>query len=284
MNAHTVWLGLELQAWLGLSVLGAVIAAIGSIVGIIVKDYYFSRSLERFKQRQALEAAYQKYRDPLMLAAGDMVSRLVEILDHYPTVYLKSSVLASQPDRQIKNSIHDAYFQKYKLVSTLYRFSALLAWLELYRQELTFLHPGDSAKSRRLEVVVHSLRSDLADGQLNKAEDWQDWRDTLVFREELRAIGESLIEARGAARSVIGYGRFCELLESETTIHVPRWGKVVLNFLLDLDESEKDFRRIRLERFLFHLIELLELLDPTSVESYMRQAIDRHSKWRIVAA
>ena len=31
----------------------------------------------------------------------------------------------------------------------------------------------------------------LADGEINTARDWRKWRDTLVFREELRAIGES---------------------------------------------------------------------------------------------
>ncbi len=279
MNANTVWLGLELKAWLGLTVLGAVVAAIGSIVGIVVKDYFFSRSIERFKQRQALEAVYQKYRDPLLLAACDMVSRLVEILDHYPTVYLRSAVFASQPERQIKNSIEDPYFQKYKLVSTLYRISALLAWLELYRQELTFLHPGDSQKSRQLEVAVHSIRSDLADGQLNEAHDWHDWRDTLIFREELRAVGESLIEARGTVRSVMGYGQYCELLESTTPNHVSRWGKVLLNFLMDLEVDAKDFRRIRLERLLSHLVQLLELLGPSSIEPYMRDATRRHRTW-----
>lgn len=277
MDATTLWLGLAIKDWLGLSVLGAVVAAIGSMLGIVVKDFCFSRSLERFKQRQALDALVQKYHDPLALAACDMASRLVELLDHYPAVYLKSAVLNSQPDRQEKNSIDDPYFQKYKLVSTVYRLAALLGWLELYRQELTFLHPGDNQRSRRLEAVVHKVRGDLADGQLNTAKDWEDWRDTLIFREELRAIGESMIEMRGNARSVIGYGRYCELFDSTTPNGVSQWVKVLTNFLLDLEPTARDFRKIRLQRLFHHLVELLELLDANLVETYMREAQQRHS-------
>jgi hypothetical protein len=275
-----VWASLTIKDWLGFTVLGTTVATAGSLIGILLKDYAFSRSFEKFKQQQSLDSLFQKYRDPLSLATCDLVSRLVEILDSYPTVYLNSDVHKSSPDRQVLNSINDAYFQRYKLISTIYRVSAFLAWLELYRQDLTFLHPQDNRKLRRLEKVVHSIRTDFADGQINTAADWEDWRDTLVFREELRAIGESLIESRGLNRSVIGYGRYCELLESSEVTQVNRWGRVLHNFFLDLQPGAKDFRRVRLERLLFHTVELLRLLRSQSVEGYMVEAIARHSGWR----
>src|SRR5574341_1144014 len=182
-------LGLDLKTWLGLTVLGAVVSTIGALLGVVLKDYFFTRSLERWKQRQTLEQIYQKFRDPLLLAARELASRTLEILDHYPTVYLREEVLASRPKKQIENSIEDAYFQRYKLLSAAYRLSAFLGWLELYRQEITFLHSGNNRHAKALDVAVDRIRSDLADGQINMAEDWPEWRDTLVFREELRAIG-----------------------------------------------------------------------------------------------
>lgn len=283
IDANSLLLGIELKAWFGLSVVGTLVSTIGAILGIFLKDFIFSRSSERYKQRIALEALVKRYHDPLLLAASDLTSRLVEILDHYPTVYLKESVFCSQPDRQIRNSIHDPYFQKYKLLSTLYRFGSLLGWLELYRQELTFLHPADYSKSQRLELVVHCIKSDLADGQLNQAQDWDTWRDTLIFREELRGVGESMIEMRGNLRAVMGYGRFCELISSPESNATSRWSKVLLNFLLDLQTEQKDFRQIRLERLLHHLVELLGLLDQNAVEPYMRDAIGRHNSWCKIA-
>ena len=200
--------GLGIQTWLGLTVVATIISTLGALFGIFLKDFVFSRSFERWKQQQTLELLYDRYRDPLFLSARELASRVGEILHHYPTVYLKTTVLASKPKRQIHNSIDDPYFQRYKLVSTAYRFCALLGWLELFRQESTYLHPGNNEHSNKLESAVERIRADLADGQLNTANDWDEWRDTLIFREELRAIGESMIEARGNTRTIMGYCKY----------------------------------------------------------------------------
>ena len=269
---------LELTTWLSLTVVGTIVATLGSLLGILIRDYVFVRSFEKWKQRQTLEQLYHKFRDPLALSACELVSRIVEILDHYPPIYLREEVLKSRAEKQVINSIQDHYFQYYKFVSTKYRLSAFLAWIELYRQELTHLHSGNSQHAKKLELVVHQLRSDLADGQLNKASDWAEWKDNLLFREELRAIGESLIETRGTVRTVMGYGHYCEQLELSAPNTVQRWSFVVHNFFVELQANGKDFRQIRLKRLLVHLIELIRLLDGNSVEQYMEDASERHCK------
>src|SRR5580765_5977083 len=50
------------KAWLGLTVVAAIVSTVGALFGIFLKDYLFSRSLEQWKQRQTLEQLYQKYR------------------------------------------------------------------------------------------------------------------------------------------------------------------------------------------------------------------------------
>jgi hypothetical protein len=40
--------------------------------------------------------------------------------------------------------------------------------LELYRQDLTYLHPSRNKHSRILEDAIGLIRADLADGQLNQ--------------------------------------------------------------------------------------------------------------------
>jgi len=274
-----VFLGLDLKTWLGLTVVGTAISTFGALLGIVLKDYIFSRSFEKWKQRQTLEQLYQRFRDPLLLSARELASRSIEILDQYPTVYLRTNVLSLRPSRQIENSTGDPYFQHYKLVSTAYRFCAFLGWLELYRQEITFLHSGSNKHSRELEQAIGLIRSDFADGQLNASSDWLEWRDTLIFREELRAIGESMIESRGASRSVIGYGRFCELLEANDSSPTKKWSTVLLNFVLDLETQRRDFRQIRLKRLLVHLVGFLELLEGAAVEKHL---VEARSKWSVV--
>lgn len=264
-----MFLGLNLQTWLGLTAIGAIISTLGSLAGIFLKDFFFARSFERWKQRQSLEQIYQKFRDPLLLAGHELASRILEIIEQYPTNYLTQEVLSSRPCRQVRNNIDDPYFLRYKLISTIYRLSAFLGWLELYRQEITFLNSGNNRHARALDNVVNRLRSDLADGQINTSNNWHEWRDNLVFREELRAIGESMIESNGSARTIIGYGRYCEHLESDSPNAVLRWSPVVTNFFLDLQSSSTDFRNIRLKRMLVHLVDLMKLLDHSSIKEYL---------------
>lgn len=271
-----MFLHLGVQEWLGLTVVGAVVSTLGALLGILLKEYFFSRSLERWKQRQTVELVYQKYRDPLTLSARELASRIREIVEHYPTVYLTAEVLESRPESQIENNTDDPYFRRYKLLSTVYRLCAFLGWIELYRQEVTYLRSGSNKHSRKLEEAVELIRSDLADGRLNDAPNWYEWRDTLVFREELRAIGESMIPPGSAVRSVMGYGRFTELFDAGDPTPTQRWARVILNFLLDLEVDRSDFRQTRLQRLLVHLVGLIELHDNTSIEQSL---ITARNKW-----
>lgn len=274
-NVIGMLLNLILKDWLSFSVLGTLVTAIGSLLGFFIKDYLFSRSFELWKQRQTLAQLRQKYRDPLVLSACELASRISEVLDHYPTVYLRSDVFKETPAKQVTNSVGDPYFQRYKLLSTAYRLTAFLAWLELYRQNLTFLRHCGNGRACELDVAVDLIRQDLADGQINTADDWDGWRDSLVFREEMRAIGESMIEVRGSSRTVMGYGQYCECLDASASNATQRWSAVVLNFLLDLESHGRDFRHIRLKRLLVHLVDLASLMDSTSVQPHLREASRR---------
>ena len=278
MIPNSILLGIDIKAWLGLAAFGAVISTIGALLGVLLKDYVFARALERWKQQQSLEQTYRRFRDPLALSARELARRTREILDQYPPGYLSEEVLASRPTKLTENSYEDPYFLRYKLVSTAYRLSAFLAWLELYRQETTFLHPGKNKHAKALEVAVGRIRSDLADGHLNLAKDWNEWRDGLIFREELRAIGDSLIETRGSTRTVMGYGRYCDQLESDSGNAVQRWSPLVFTFYLDLETNGRDFREVRLRLMLVHIVELMKLLDPSLLDSDLQESAEAYAK------
>ena len=264
--------GIEIEQILGLAGIAAIISVIGTWIGIILKDYLFSRAFESWKQKNSLNQIYQKFKDPLLLSARELCTRLMEILDEYPTCYLRTSVLnvkldSFHADRLMENSSDDPYYQRYKLVSTTYRLSSFLGWLELYRQEIVFLTSGNYEHSKRLEKTLDKIRSALADGQLNTADNWLEWKDMLIFREEIRAIGESMLDSQGMSKTVIGYRKFSELFYDKDTKqdHIYRWVSIVLSFLLDL-EQEKDFRKNRLILLTIYLIQLLKLLDSNKLE------------------
>ena len=106
-----MFLGLDPQTWLGLGVLGAGICTLGALFGVVLKDHLFTRSFEKWKQRQTLNRYFKGIgRSFLVFATRELASRTLEILEHYPPVYLREAVWASRPPKQIENTIEDTYF------------------------------------------------------------------------------------------------------------------------------------------------------------------------------
>jgi hypothetical protein len=275
-----MFLGLKPEQWLAFTVLGALVTTAGSLLGTILKEYFFSRSLENWKQKKALEYLYQKYSNPLFVSAKDLVNRLIEILDDYPPNYLNKEILDLRPvqlnpDQLIGKGTDDPYFKRYKLLSTAYRLSSFIAWLELYRQEMVFLDSGKYEQSKKLEKILHGIRSDLADGQLNASENWLDWKEYLIFREEIRAIGEFMLAGNDNSKTVMGYKKYVEILEPQDSIKKHQWLSIIFNFILDL-EGKLDFRKCRLTLLLIHLINLIEFLCDSNLEE---RYIDARTKY-----
>lgn len=250
---------MEWSQVLGFTVVGALVTTTGTLAGLFLKEVLLARSFERWKMQQALAQVSRKYREPIALSAIELCNRLTVICDEYPPDFLDASLLASSLDEPAVNSAADPHFKKYRLVSTVYRLCAFLGWVELYRQDTTYLETADGSAGRRVDRAIYAVRSDLADGQLNKALDWQKWHDVLVFREEQRAIGESMIVTVGEVRTVMGYAEFSDLFSATSPSSRARWIHSAAAFLLD-PRRAKDFRHTRMQRLIVHLVELTEVL------------------------
>ena len=262
-------LGLEIQTWLALTGVAAVISTLGSLFGLVLKEVVFTRSFESWKQEKILEKIYEKYRDPIILAARELCIRLHNILEDFPPSFLTSEVLRSSPTKQTDNSTEDPYFRKHMLTSTSYRVCAFLGWIELYRQELVFLDSGRAEHTRALEKCIDSIRGDFADGQLNTADNWEEWTDNPIAREELRAIGEVMLVRSADGSGIMGYAQFCEQLETREKTSFQRWVATTNNLLLDLEDDGADFRKVRSQRLVGHLLDLLELLDDKPLGDHL---------------
>lgn len=148
----------------------------------------------------------------------------------------------------------------------------------MYRQDTTFLEAADGSDERRVDRAIYAVRSDLADGQLNEARDWETWQDLLLFREEQRAIAESMIVVTSEARTVMGYAEFCDLFPGYgSTSRRAKWLRTAGAFLCDL-KPVKDFRQIRMQRLLVHLVELVDILSRTRLRDDHWNAHARHQK------
>jgi hypothetical protein len=252
---------MEWSKLLGFTVIGALVTTTGTLLGLFLKEVLLARSFEQWKTKQSLAQVSRKYQEPIALAAIELSTRLTRICQSYPADFMDSALLKSIPARPSSNSIADPHYRRYTLISTVYRLCAFLGWVELYRQETTYLDTTGGSNERRVDRAIFAVRSDLADGQLNKAQDREHWHDALLFREEQRAIGESMIVSTGESRTVMGYAEFCDLFLGKSETSRAEWLRKAGVFLFD-QKARKDFRKIRMQRLIVHLVELVDILSP----------------------
>lgn len=266
---------LGLKEILGLTVIGALVTTTGTLIALFLKEWFFARSLEDWKMARLLEAIYRKYKDPILLSAIELCHRLDEICREHPADFLKSQYLRCEPKPPSRTSAVDPYFNNYKLQSSVYRLCAFLGWLELFRQDIVFLKDNKKTIGRSVEEAVSAIRSDLADGQHNVADDWHEWCDVLIFREEQRAIGESMITAGANGRVILGYGEFSQIFNADPPTWKSRWIDVATHFFID-QEPDKDFRHTRLKRLIVHLVDLIEALDASRITERHKRARSKY--------
>lgn len=247
---------------LGFSVLAAAVTTAGTLLGLFLKEVVFVRSFERWKASRQLEDISRKYREPIALAALELCKRLSHICDQYPTDYLSSSLLSAETVNAPLNSAQYLHYQRHRLISTVYRLCALLGWIELYRQDTTFLEANEGEPIRRVDKAIRAISADLADSDLNTAEDSSTWHDQVLFREEQRAVGESIIISSDGLRSVMGYAQFRSLYPDDVLSDQAKWIRAAATCILD-PRSKKDFRQTRMQRLIVHLVDLAEVTAPS---------------------
>lgn len=242
---------------------------IGAIVGLmpsilqIAKDFSF----EKWKDKRALDSNFQRHKNWVILAAAELCAVLKHIIAKDPPEFFDENLIYTQPARPVKTSSDDPYYRKYYLVVSVYRLSALLGWLELYRQDITFLNSGQADKRNLLEKSVEEIRNVLENEKLNQAPDAGEWADAIILREEQRAIGETMIVSDGNTKSVMGYGKYCDLFNPLTGEGQDYWIEKATNFFLTQQNVAKDFRPERIKLLIIHLVNLIELLGTTRTQA-----------------
>ncbi|TAY98668.1 hypothetical protein [Rhizobium leguminosarum] len=265
--------GLQLSQILGFSVVGAIVTTLGSLLALYLKDVLAVRSLERWKARQTLISVYRRYRLPIYLAAEELSGRLYRLSrpDSAPRgvgVALLSKEIARDP-----NAMAGDHYHQYRFVSNVYRLCGFLGWVELYRRDIGTLDVDSIDRNHLLESCLDNVRSVIADGWINQHPDVENWRDCLIFREELRAIGSRMADGQNDL-SLIDFGSFLEVLQKNPDGKgEARWFYQAALFFDDLQQN-KDFRIIRMRLLVVFLTDLMEVLEPKRLtRSYIRSAL-----------
>jgi hypothetical protein len=244
-----------------LGIAAAIVSTLGSLLALFIKEYFLTMYFERRREKKTIDLLFNKYKDPIMLATMEFSKRLIEIHTGFPTKYLKKETLQVKPGSLIRNSAHDEHYLRYKLISTCYRMSAVLGWLELYRQEITFLRSSNTRRNKDLETCLEKLKNVFADGHIIQFNDWEHWGDYLIFREEQRAIGEFMIVNKGESKGVMGFLKYVTYFNEREKLKDHEALTTVINFNTDFKVGQ-DFRHWRYYFILIHMKELLTLLDP----------------------
>ena len=130
-----------------LTVIGSIVTAVGTLLGLWVKERFLARSFERWKQERALEEVYRKYRDPLGLVADELATRCKEICTNDGVAYMRHEVFLFRPSPLSKAWTKDPHYQQHKFHSTVFRLCSFLGWLELQQEIVASSAEGEGTGS-----------------------------------------------------------------------------------------------------------------------------------------
>ncbi len=130
----------------------AIIAAGVTLLGIFLRDFFFSLLKDRRESRKNTFVIYQNYADPLLSTATKLLWRFNEIFN----LEGRGSFLRGKES----NTKYDDYKRK----STLYRLGSLIGWIRAYKRELSFLRIQNRRKYKSFDSAINEFESSLADG------------------------------------------------------------------------------------------------------------------------
>jgi hypothetical protein len=184
--------------WSNPSVVSAIIALAGVVLGLLARDIGMAFFLAR--RKRADEVADRRetdtkshrdlvrlYADPLSDAVTSLRFRLKEIVEEKNARYM------------LANAPHSAFLE-YKRISTLYRIAAVLGWIRAIRRERSFLDPDQAKASVEMEAIG-KLEKALADGdhvELHRLDELSSlWRVTGIEAAKKRTVAMHIDGARG---------------------------------------------------------------------------------------
>jgi hypothetical protein len=136
----------------------ALITALFTIVGILLKDFVLKMVEERRSETKVRRAIYDRYSNPLVTATSALLNRLYEILfQEHRHVYLRGKGVAVGQNPGWA-------FRAYKKLSTIYRLAVVLGWIRACRREYSYLRIADPSDTKDFDEAIDAFENALADG------------------------------------------------------------------------------------------------------------------------
>jgi hypothetical protein len=233
---HTFYISLGVDCLWHLIKVVAAVALLGTLAAAVFAGYsaWFS---EKQKQATQANAILAKYRDPILLAAFDLQSRLYNIVEHGIRQWIYKE------DRKKEYFIHH----------TLFLFGRYFAWEQIMHHEIQFIQFSQEKQARMLRDVQHSLGETLhCDASPSPGMIWLGYQ---------QALGELMIDVdQHKQRCCIGYAKFQQLYREDKTFQ--SWFAPLAADLEEIARSEPGTNDQRFQTVQHHLVELVRVLDP----------------------
>ena len=225
------------------------------------------------------------------------VRALIEALDRFDLSgnrpiadFLCREYLPTQTDLPPIFNRDDPYYRKYDLVSTIYRLSALLGWIELYRIDPEFMScvPAERVSFEtafnRIRTILSGDSDAVARMEGGSSSNFAVWKgDGVILADDQRAIGERMLSVADDKGRVAGYASFAESLFRYPSCSRPEqepgegkyhdrpqdhWVWNATSFVVGIgDTTGPDFRVVRLRLLVGVLRELLSKLLPVELQN-----------------
>ncbi|WP_038545456.1 hypothetical protein [Neorhizobium galegae] len=266
--------GIQISQILTFTVIGSFVTIFGNLIALYLKDVLAVRSFERWKAHQTLILVYRRYQLPIFLAAEELSGRFYGLSRPNCTIERFGIDLLHKEISRDSHALAGNHYYQYRFVSNVYRLCSFLGWIELYRRDIGTLDVEALDRNHLLESSLRNVRSAIADGWVNQHPDIHKWRDCLIFREELRAIGCRMADGQKEL-CLIDFGAFFEILQKRPVgSDSARWFHQAALFFDNLDR-DGDFRIIRMRMLVIFLTDLMEVLQPKRLaRSHIKTALD----------
>ncbi|HCT79347.1 MAG TPA: hypothetical protein DGG94_21980 [Micromonosporaceae bacterium] len=199
--------------------------------------------LQRHRESKAeqTEELISRYREPLLLAANSLQSRLHNGINGD---YLHNYLYCGDPEEE-----------RYARNFTVYTVAEYLCWVEIIRRELRFLDLGDEARTRtfngHLETISHLFgTTDFLHPHFR------------IFRGKQRAIGQLMMVSGPNGTDLMPYPEFDSRLVAD-----PEFARWFNQLRKDVDAflTHDWVGNTRLVQMQWALIDLIDFLDPGSI-------------------
>jgi len=227
------------------SIIIAVVSLVGSLVAAGFTGW-ISFYIDQVKRRSEAKALIHKYRDPLMLAAYDLQSRLWGLV--------QQGLLAYTQDENKKDLVY---------VYTSFLVGQYLSWTYILRRQAQFVRFSSDTTNTTLNHILDTITNEFSLDR-HKAED-----PFMLWRGQQMAIGELMtIKEEGGQLYCMGFAAFA--VQYHTDPAFKKWFEPIdlgITLLVDEMKHGNSVANYRLRRLQHLLVDLVMLLDADRLSS-----------------